>query len=372
MPALRYGWLTPALALVLVASLGAGLLALLLPSESGARGRATYYVGPDGRDSNGGRSPGSPLATIQRAVDLARPGDTIELAPGVYMQDVVSRRDGDAGAPITIHGPPGAILKGGGKSRVFEIHHDNITLDGFTIDGLWGDPGRLEGYREKLLYVVGRQPRDGVSGLKILGMTFRNAGGECLRLRYFAQHNEVAFSSFVGCGVHDFKFGAGKRNGEAIYIGTAPEQRGNGENPTADVDQSSANWIHDNTFDTQGNECVDIKEGASANVVEGNRCTGQRDPNSGGFDARGSYNIIRNNLSFGNVGAGIRLGGDTAKDGIDNQVYGNTIYGNGAGGIKVVHGPQQLCGNDLGENKRGDVVGAKRARFAPTAPCQGR
>jgi hypothetical protein len=360
-----------ALTIALVAGAAVALLAFLAPRSGAQGGRTTYYVAPGGRDSNAGTAPHSPLATIQRAVDLARPGDVVELAPGVYEQDVVSRRDGAPGAPITIKGPAGAVIKGAGKSRVFEVHHDFLTLEGFTIDGLWGDPASPDGYREKLLYAIGRRPRDGVTGLKVLNMAFKNAGGECLRLRYFAQRNEITGSSFVGCGVHDFTFDAGKRNGEGIYVGTAPEQRANGDNPTAEVDRSDDNWIHHNTFDTHGNECVDIKEGSSGNVVEHNSCTGQRDPNSGGLGARGSGNIFRYNQSFGNAGAGIRLGGDTPSDGVDNQVYGNTFYGNAAGGIKLARAPQHLCGNLLRDNEAGAVVGVGRERVEPSAPCAG-
>jgi hypothetical protein len=347
------------------------LLIILSPAASRAwSGPATYYVSPTGSDTAAGTRHASPLATIQRAVDLARPGDRVELAAGVYMQDVISRRDGAEAAPIVIAGPPDAVVKGSGaSSRIFEINHDYLTLDGFTIDGLWGAPTSAGGFREKLLYVIGRAPGDGVVGLKVLHMTLKNAGGECLRMRYFAQHNEVGFSRFEGCGVHDFVFHAGKRNGEAIYIGTAPEQRGNGENPNALPDESSANWIHDNTFNTQGNECVDIKESSSANVVERNSCTGQRDPNSGGFDARGGGNIIRYNESFGNAGAGIRLGGDGKSDGIDNQVYGNSLHDNEGGGIKLVRGPQRMCGNQLRDNRGKDLLGSGRAKLDPAAPC---
>jgi parallel beta helix pectate lyase-like protein len=205
----------------------------------------------------------------------------------------------------------------------------------------------------------------------VLRMTFRNAGGECLRLRYFAQRNEIAGSSFVSCGVHDFRFGAGGKNGEAIYIGTAPEQRGDGKNPTRDPDQSNDNWVHHNSFNTQGNECVDIKEASSANVVEDNICTGQRDPESGGFDARGSGNVFRRNESYGNAGAGIRLGGDTPADGTGNDVYGNMIHDNRAGGIKIQQQPQgSICDNVMSNNAGGDAVGTYRARFSPAAPCK--
>jgi hypothetical protein len=357
------------LLLFLLAASLVGLLGALFTVGSAAlAGPTTFYISPSGGDQNDGRTPNAPFQTIQRAIDLAQPGDIIRLAPGNYYQDVVSQRDGAVGAPITIVGPPDAIVRGGGASRIIEVHHDNLTFQGFTIDGLWGSPSSRRGYREKLLYAVGTRPNDGVTGLRVLDMSFKNSGGECLRLRYFAQHNEVANSRFVGCGIHDFKFKAGKRNGEAIYIGTAPEQRANGVNPTTDVDRSNNNWIHHNSFDTQGNECVDIKEGASGNIVEHNRCTGQRDPKSAGFDVRGTNNVIRYNESYGNIGAGIRLGGDTPADGVDNTVYSNNFHDNWAGGVKLIRKRQaSLCGNRVDNNRGGKLIGS--GRLDPTVSC---
>jgi hypothetical protein len=351
----------------------AGLLvALIAPFATRAMhaSATNYYVSTFGSDSNSGLSVGAPFRTIQKAVDLAQPGAVITLASGVYLQDIHSAREGAPGAPITLTGPADAIVKGGGGARIVEINHDNITLSGFTIDGLWGDPNSAAGYRDKLLYVLGKQPRDGVSELRVLNMTFRNAGGECVRLRYFAQRNEISGSVITNCGVHDFRFGAGGKNGEGIYIGTAPEQRGDGKNPTAEPDLSNENWIHQNQFDTQGNECVDIKESATGNVVEGNSCTGQRDAESGGFDSRGSGNIFRANQSYGNTGAGIRLGGDSASDGIGNDIYNNDIHDNQAGGIKVQRQPQgKVCGNTMSNNYGGESVGSEAASLFPAAPC---
>ncbi|MFN8568726.1 MAG: right-handed parallel beta-helix repeat-containing protein [Kouleothrix sp.] len=361
--------------LVFAAALSALLLvALAIPLATHlTRAAGThYYVGPAGSDANDGLSATRPLKTIQRALELAQPGTIIELAAGRYAQDVRSVRAGSAADPIVLRGPADAVLIGAGAARIVEINHNNITLEGFTIDGGWGDLSRADGYRDKLLYVQGKQPRAGVTGLRVLRMTFRNAGGECIRLRYFAQHNEIAESNISSCGVHDFRFGAGGKNGEGIYIGTAPEQRADGKNPTADPDESNANWIHDNSFDTQGNECVDIKEAAFGNIVERNRCTGQRDPESGGFDARGSGNIFRDNQSFGNAGAGIRLGGDTPSDGILNDVYHNSLHDNQAGGIKVQRQPQgRVCGNQISNNAGGDAVGSDKASIAPTGACTG-
>ena len=205
--------------------------------------------------------------SIQKALDAAQPGDTILLSPGVYFQDVVTRRNGSAGSPISIKGTPGAIVKGAGNSRIFEINHDNIILDGFTIDGLHGSQATTSGYRDKLIYIVGTGNKDGVLGSKIVNMTLRNAGGECVRMKYFSRNNEVARNNISNCGVYDFKFG-GAKNGEGIYIGTAPEQLY--KNPTPDIDNTNNNFIHNNIINTQGNEGVDVKEGSSGNIIEYN------------------------------------------------------------------------------------------------------
>jgi Protein of unknown function (DUF1565) len=356
-------------------ALAVGLcVAFLVPfatrSSRASSATVQYYINPVGSDTNDGRTTSTPFRTIQKAIDLAQPGDVVTLAPGNYLQDVVSRRSGTPSAPITLTGPADAVVKGGGNARIIEINHDNITLDGFTINGLWAEPTSASGYRDKLLYVLGKAPLDGVNGLRVLNMTFKNAGGECVRLRYFAQHNEVARSTFLTCGVNDFRFKAGGKNGEGIYIGTAPEQLGDGKNPTTDPDQSSANWIHHNSFNTQGNECVDIKEASAGNIVEFNTCTGQQDPNSGGFDARGNGNIFRNNESYGNLGAAVRLGGDTATSGIGNEVYLNSFHDNRAGGIAFQGMPQgKVCGNVMSNNSGGNAVGAYGARFNPVAAC---
>jgi parallel beta-helix repeat protein len=308
---------------------------------------------------------------IQSALNRAQAGDMIELASGDYYQDVISVRNGREGAPITLHGPADAVLHGAGGARVFQVFHDYITLDGFTFDGLAGDPNKAESYRDKLLYAIGTSPQNGVEHLRVLNMTFRNSGGEALRLRYFAKHNEVAYSHFENTGIHDFRFGAGGKNGEAIYVGTSNNQWADGKNPTAEPDQSTDNWIHHNTFNTRGNEAVDIKEGAFNNLVEHNTVTGQLDTESGGLDSRGDSNTFRYNTVYGNKGAGIRLGGALVNGhqyGQGNNVYGNTIRDNANGGIKFMVSPQgNIAGNTMSGNVGGNAVGSFGDQFNPTA-----
>lgn len=333
-----------------------------------------YFVAPTGNDANSGLRATVPLATIQRALALVQAGDTIHLAPGDYFENLTTVNAGRAGAPITITGPADAVLRGAGKaSAAFYLTDNYYTLTGFTIDGLYGDPNSKEGYTQKLLYVQGKGIKEGVTGLRVLAMRFQNAGGECLRLRYFAQQNEIAYSSFHVCGLLDFVFDEGGKNGEAIYVGTAPDQLEDGKNPTTDTDESSHNWIHHNQMDTQGNECVEIKEGGYNNVIEYNLCTGQLDPASAGIGSRGSNNIIRYNTIYDNVGAGVRLGGhklDNRQYGIDNEVYGNYLFGNVAGGVKIITEPQKrICNNRLERNQGKQVFGEGSEAYTPTASC---
>lgn len=328
------------------------------------------YVSPFGNDENDGFSSKMPIKTIQKAVNSAQAGDTIYLLEGDYFQDIVTVRNGEKNKPITITGSSSAIVKGGGNTRVFEVNHSYIVLKGFTIDGHYNNSEEISAYRDKLLYVVGREPKKGVTGLKVLNMKIRNAGGECIRIKYFAQNNEVANNNIQNCGIYDFKFKDGGKNGEGIYIGTAPEQTDDGKNPTMDIDESNNNWIHNNKFDTQGNECVDIKEGSKENIVEYNFCTGQKDDESAGMDSRGNNNTFRFNEIFGNIGAGVRLGGDKKSDGINNDVYENKIRDNQGGGIKFQRMPQgKICGNTMNNNGK-NVTGSFGSKFEPNSFCK--
>lgn len=332
----------------------------------------TYYVAPNGDDSRLGSDKANPLASIQKALTLAQPGDTIELADGEYLQNFHSVRNGKASAPIAVKGSSKAVIKGDDSyNRVVEITHDYLHLEGFRIDGQVGTSGTKSDYRDKLIYVQGTEIESGVKGLKIMHLTIENAGGECMRLRYYAVENEIAHNTIRNCGAYDFKLHEGGKNGEGIYVGTAPEQRKDGRNPDDSVDKSKKNWIHHNDIKTNGNECVDIKEGASENIVEHNTCSGQLDPESAGLDSRGSNNIFRYNTVLESLGAGVRLGGDGEEDGIDNDVYGNKLLKNKGGALKTMRLPQgKICDNEVVSPKDGGEQDDETGTIDPTTSCE--
>lgn len=60
-----------------------------------------------------------------------------------------------------------------------------------------------------------------------------------------------------------------------------------------------------------------------------------------GLDARGSSNIFRFNTIEYNSGTGIRFGGHTVNNytyGVDNEAYGNEMFENDYGGVKIMVG----------------------------------
>ena len=298
--------------------------------------------------------------SIQNAINDAMPGDTVKISDGTYFEDLKTVRDGEKDKRITITGSRKAILQSGGKEgRLFQIHHDYITVNGFTIDGQIGDGSKEEHFTDKLLYAhgnrktrvihqYGKEFRSAIDGLVVSNMVLKNAGGECSRLRYFITNAEYYGNRVENCGVHDFVFGGMKSvNGEVLYIGTSSNQWNDGKNPTPE-DGSRYIHVHHNVFEGKSNE-LDVKEGTEYVLVEYNKCSTQKDVNSACLDSRTDNIIFRYNEVYDNDGAGVRIGGHTIDGhtfGQKNEVYGNTFFNNKNGALVVQTGPHHcICDN---------------------------
>lgn len=72
----------------------------------------TLYVAPNGSDANDGTAPARAVKTVQRAADLARAGDLVSIAAGVYRESVRVPVSGTAAQPIVFRGAAGAVLDG--------------------------------------------------------------------------------------------------------------------------------------------------------------------------------------------------------------------------------------------------------------------
>ncbi|CAN0045311.1 unnamed protein product, partial [Ectocarpus fasciculatus] len=204
---------------------------------------------------------------LQSALDKAKPGDTLRLAPGDYWETVVTKTAGREDAYITIEGETyGAIIKGDqdidNDGYIMKIEHSYYRLDRFTIDGKHSK----NNYADKCLYVQQNRDNDdkaktikfndhkfrsSINGMVLSNMDINNCGGECVRMRYFITYAQVYNNRITNCGTHDFVMDGGSKNGEGIYLGTSSNQWDDGKNPSNEPDESSYNHFFKNHFDTQ-------------------------------------------------------------------------------------------------------------------------
>lgn len=329
-----------------------GLAALPLPAPTGTAHAAgsTLYVSPAGSDDNPGTAT-KPLRTPQKGLDRVRPGGAVVLRGGTYSltKTLRTRRSGTARAPITVRSAAGekVVLRGWSLSdgRLFQVDHDRYVLRGLEL-----------AHAEKLLWL------DGAEHVVITGSRFHDAGGECVRIKRQSRYNLFSRNSVWSCGRVGFDLGRGKKNGEGVYIGTAPEQR---EKIGGVPDRSYGNVVERSVFRTNAAEAVDIKEDSERNVVRLNTASHSLDPDGAAFGSRGDRNRFVSNVATDGAGAGFRLGGDTVRKGEHGQAatrtYGkwNVLRGNrgsrNAGyGYKFMVSPEDVdCSNRGAGNRRG-------------------
>ncbi|MFP2924067.1 fibronectin type III domain-containing protein [Pyxidicoccus sp. 3LG] len=373
------------------------LLALLVVVPSAA-GAASLYVSPSGSDSNSGTSSTAPLKTIQAALDKAMAGTTIHLASGIYRERPVTKRAGTASAPITLKGPETGKARSGrykavlfGTSRIFNIDHSYYVLEGFTIDGQEklvskAYPTALSSVRSfkdanqglvadgRLIYIGSANDSRDITGVVIRDMFLNGAGGECIRMRNNAHHNEVAHSVIQWCGMYgkgDDVDGYKYHNGEGVYVGTSPKST---DQPMYANDSSSYNHIHDNTIHTFGSECLNVKENAHDNTFARNDCRYNDEPLEflgSLIELRGHANVLDSNVISGSRSYALKLKSDSgAYDKGGNSATNNTFReATGAFIRNDNSAPQQVfCGNTF-DTTAPQVTG--RSVGTPTAPCSG-
>ena len=87
--------------------LALGIVLLIVLACRSMAGAATYRVAIQGDDAAAGTE-AAPWRTIQRAVDALKPGDAAVIGPGTYRERIELKRGGSAEAPIALAAMPGA------------------------------------------------------------------------------------------------------------------------------------------------------------------------------------------------------------------------------------------------------------------------
>lgn len=309
---------------------------------------ADRYVSTAGNDAANGES-GAPWRTIQRACDLARPGDTIHVAPGTYQEKLVIKVSGTAGAYVTLKAEPGVVLSGKdvkGDNMILIENLSYLKVTGFEItdhlgvkDGsgirVKGHGSHIELRNNKIHKIRGRD----AMGITIYGTDVNApiehlvvdgneiydcdpARSEALTLNGNISHFEVTNNV-----VHDVNnIGIDFIGGEAWTSGDASKVARNGLCKGNKVYRCRANY-------EDGYAAGIYVDGGRDIVLEDNIVTQCDLGLEVGAENKGSVAsgiVVRNNFLFLNDKAGLVFGGYEKSAGrVQNcKFIGNTCYRN--------------------------------------------
>ncbi|MCK9618699.1 MAG: right-handed parallel beta-helix repeat-containing protein, partial [Lentimicrobiaceae bacterium] len=114
----------------------------------------TYYVAPNGSNSNNGTSVGTPFLTIQKSLDVAIAGDTVNIMAGTYPEALVLKTTGSSSARITVRNYNGAsvtvssgnskALRAGGRRHYYVFDGLRFITDHMVYDAPYDNDFTLD------------------------------------------------------------------------------------------------------------------------------------------------------------------------------------------------------------------------------------
>jgi hypothetical protein len=93
--------------------------------EDDGRGAGGYYVSPEGDEEADGRSADTAFGTIERALEVAQPGDTVQIL--LYHEALVVEGVGDSDWRITIQGVESGAIKDGLEDLAIGLWDEGCT-----------------------------------------------------------------------------------------------------------------------------------------------------------------------------------------------------------------------------------------------------
>jgi hypothetical protein len=274
---------------------------------------------------------------LEQALASAEPGEQIMLADGIFAGNFVIDRSGTAEQPIALCGSRHAILDGGSTTGGYALHltASYWTLHGFSVTNA-----------QKGIVL------DGASFNILEQLAVYQIGDEGVHFRSFSSDNIIQDSEVHDTGLRREKFG------EGIYIGSAVSNWGkysNGSEDRSDRNQVLRNRIWNTTA-----ECIDIKEGSTGGLVEGNIFDGSMLSGADSWvDVKGNAYVIRGNTGTNSPTDGFQTHVINNMDwGRDNRFEANVATVNGTGYGFYIHQPDTatnavLCDNQVSGAEKG-------------------
>ncbi len=292
-------------------------------------------------------------ATIQAAVDAAAAGAIVTVDAGVYPELVTINK------PLTLRGAQAGVdarsnrraaaesvltgfdFGGGNVSTSFYVAANDVTLDGFVVQGntstgTYG-AGIVIAPNVAGTHVVDNIIQNNVSGLFLANNSSTDAA--LIQHNVFRNNNNAGEDG--GRGIYSngglsggnltnvtidsnfFAFNYGNTGTTTLEAAIALESR--------TLSSQSDIRISSNTFNNNGKAALFYN--ASGIVLQGNTVTACRDQWSGAFRFEGLMSdvSIQSNTLYGNLGAALRIDSKAIEGTVSTNfiVNGNNIYGNG-------------------------------------------
>lgn len=332
----------------------------------------------------------APMPTISSALERATPGDTVAVAPGEYRESIAPTRGGLPGEPITITGPPDAVVRASDDAYYpVLLQTSHVHLTGLSVDGLKDpdDPEELDAYAPSSLVQV-RPVADTDEYVEDLVIAPHRIGNGRAALVNVERARNVEIGPFRVSGPAGTAYLLTDRqehNGEVVYLGTSPTNLGSHSHPWTEYDRTSDVLVHhvDNAAGHHHSELVNTKLGTHDVTIEyctdggGSRNTEPWPPASVRFQSYAAT-VRWCDLRDGD-GYGVEVAAYYAdqrqrevdeadlteaerRGGTDHSIYGNRVTGFEAGAFAFPASPvgqtpavqRRFCGNDFEGSSPGD------------------
>ena len=289
----------------------------------------TYYVSSQiGSDNNAGTSSTAPLASLQAAADIVKPGDTVQVMNGTYTApswgyalDIAT--SGTATAPITFEAAPGQtpVIDSSGGWDAINISASYIVVKGFTVVGDAADytlQSALAGYG------AGNPNLDG-NGIQV------TPSSTVALPNHITIENNTVYNEPGG--------GIGAEGADYVQI-------------LNNVVHNNANWS------VYGNSGISVSTSVNLDTA-----SGPHDIISGNLVYDNAQLVPTNYSSTITDGEGIILDTNPGYTG-EILVQNNTVYGNGSSGIEsFLTNSATITGNTVYGNDTNNVQAASSAQI---------